>query len=91
MPRLLFEVVDSFEIAGRGLVPIPGIVPQGEERFRVGDPLELVRPDGTRLRTHIAGLELFSPMPADHAVALLLPKGLSKLDVPTGTQVWSVD
>ena len=91
MPRLLFVVADLFEIARRGPVLIPGIVPQGEERFRVGDLLELRRPDGTLLKTHIAGLELLNPSPPDHAVAVLLPIGISRQDIPVGTEVWSID
>jgi hypothetical protein len=75
-------------IRGRGLVPVPGIVPVGEERFRAGDPLLLKRPDGTELRTTITSLEIMNPNPRHEVVVLL--KELTKEDVPVGTEVWSV-
>jgi hypothetical protein len=89
MARILFTVGDRFLVQGRGLVAVPGIVPQGSECFRVGDPLLLRHPDGSVLRTAIGGLELLDPNP-NHEVVVLF-KDLSKDDVPVGTEVWSVD
>jgi hypothetical protein len=90
MARLLFTVEDTFYVEGRGLVPVPGIVPQDEERFRVGDPIRLRRPDGSTLDWHIGGLEIIcGAQPRDDVVVLL--KGLRKDDLPVGTEVWSVD
>jgi hypothetical protein len=90
MARRLFIVEDTFIIKGRGLVPVPGIVPQGEERFRVGDPILLQRPDGSSLAWQIGGLELICGGPPRDDVVVLL-KGLDKEAVPVGTEVWSVD
>ena len=39
MGRLLFTVEERFVIKGRGLVPLPGMVPEGREIFRLGDPI----------------------------------------------------
>jgi hypothetical protein len=92
MARCLLIVAEIFFIKGRGLVPVPGILCQGEERFRVGDPLLLKRPDGSCLEWKIGGIELIScspPRPKNEVVILL--QGLSKDDVPIETQVWSVD
>ncbi len=90
MARRLFTVEDTFLIQGRGLVPIPGIVPQGEEVFRAGDPIRLKRPDGSTVDWQIGSLELlFGGLPRHDVVVLL--KGLSKEDVPIGTEVWSID
>ena len=89
MARCLFTVVDTFLIRGRGLVPVPGIIPVGDERFRVGDPLLMKRPDGTTLRTVIGRLEHLHPNPRHDVVVLL--EELGKEDVPIGTEVWSVD
>jgi hypothetical protein len=75
-------------IRGRGLVPVPGIVPVGDERFRAGDPLLLKRPDGSELRTTIGSLEILDPNPTNQVAVLL--KELGKEDVPVGTEVWSV-
>ena len=88
MPRCLFVVEDTFFLKGRGLVPVPGIVPVGKERFYIGDPLLLKRPDGTSVSTSIAGIEICCPNPR-HDVVILL-KELSKEDVPVSTEVWSV-
>ena len=87
--RCLFVVEDSFLIRGRGLVLVPGIIPEGDERFRVGNPIRLKRPDGSAIDTSIGGLELVCPNPRMDAVIML--NDLSKEDVPIGTEVWSID
>jgi hypothetical protein len=90
MARRLCTVEDTFLIKGRGLLPVPGIAPQGEERFRIGDPILLKRPDGSSLSCQIGGLELIcGGLPREDVVILL--KGLDKEDVPVGTEIWSVD
>ncbi len=90
MARLLFTVEDSFLIQGRGLVPVPGITPVGNERFYIGDGILLRRPDGTELNWQIGGIEMFNPPSKTFDVVILL-KDLTKDDVPIGTEVWSVD
>jgi hypothetical protein len=92
MARRLFIVEDTFSIKGRGLVPVPGILPEGEERFRVGDPILLRRPDGSCLEWRIGGIEMIlcSPPKPRHDVVILL-KNLGKDDLPIGSEVWSVD
>lgn len=90
MARRLCTVEDTFFIEGRGLIPVPGIIPQGEERFRIGDSLLLKRPDGSTVSSAIAGFEMIHwPLPRQDIVILL--KGLAKDDVPIGTEIWSVD
>jgi hypothetical protein len=90
MARRLFTVEDTFLIQGRGLVPVPGIVPQGEEHFQVGYPIRLQRPDGSSLAWQIGGLEFICGGPPRDDVIILL-RGLDKGDVPVGTEIWSVD
>lgn len=89
MARRLFTVEDTFAIRERGLVLAPGIIPEGEERFRVGDPITLLRPDGSSIEAKIGGLELLDPNRRRDVVIML--KGMTKSDVPIGTEVWSVD
>jgi hypothetical protein len=89
MARWLFTIREPFEV--RGCIVAIGLVPIGEERFRVGDPLELRRPDRSRQRTQIMGIEFMSPPPVDHALAVVFPKHLTKDDLPIGAEVWSVD
>ena len=90
MGRLLFTVEDTFLIEGRGVVPVPGIVPQGEEQFRIGDPIRLKQPNGSEIDWKIGGLEMLYPLPPSKDVCILLA-GLGKDNVPIGTEVWSVD
>lgn len=70
----------------------PGIVPQGEERFRVGDTIVLRRPDGSRLEWTIGGIEIirYSP-PRPKSDVVILLRDLNRDDVPIGSEVWSVD
>lgn len=89
MARRLFTVEATFTVRGRGLVLVPGLVIERDERFRVGDRIVLRRPDGPSLDARIGGLELPSPNPR-HEVMVLL-RSLTKGDVPVGTEVWSTD
>jgi hypothetical protein len=84
--RKVFTVSETFTIRGRGVVLLPGLVPIGEERFRIGDSLLLKPPTGEDTHVVIGGLDLCT----GPDVPVLL-KGLTKDDVPVGTEVWSVD
>jgi hypothetical protein len=55
----------------------------------MGDPLELRLPDGTVRGTSLAGFDAGLLLNRDPKMPVLL-KGLSKEDVPVGTEVWSV-
>lgn len=84
--RPLFTVEDAFTIRGRGVILVPGIAPRPGERPRVGDPVVLHRPDGSRLEAEIGGLELLHTSPDRPEIPILI-RGLSRADVPIGTQV----
>jgi len=88
--RLLFTVSQTFTIQGRGVSLLPELRPVGEERFKMGDPLRLKRPDGTGELTKIGGIELATVLNAPCKVLVLL-SSKSREDVPIGTEVWSVD
>ncbi len=86
MARRLFIVEDVFTIHRRGIVLVPGIVPQGDERFCIGDALRLRHPDGSELPATIDGIDLFNlDAHGGFAIVLVLPKS----EVPIGTEVWS--
>lgn len=87
MARKLFTVEQAFTIRPRGIILLPGLMPEGEERFRVGDKLRLVCPDGSDLVTAIKGLDLFNLGPRGET-AVMVP--LQESEVPVGTEVWSL-
>ncbi len=87
MARKLFIVEATFTIKNRGTVLVPGIVPEGDERFRKGDPIRILRPDGSELTVAIDGLEF--PIPNLRGGVLPLV-ALPKSDVPIGSEVWSL-
>ncbi len=89
MARHLFTVEDAFTIRGRGLILVPGIVPEGDERFRVGDRISLRKPDGSSTDAQIGGLELFASYALGKIPVILI--AMKKEDVPIGTEVWSSD
>jgi len=90
---LLFVVEDAFQISGRGcvLVPGPSTEPCGP-RVRVGDPIRLVKPDGQEIETLVRGVEMIHrrPLPKVITAPILLPKEITKDQVPLGTQVFLV-
>ena len=88
MLSYLSSVEDTFAITGRGVVLVPG-VPRGEKKYfvRVGDSLEIRKPDGQRLLTRVAGIEMCSP-PSKIGIPLLLPRDVQKEDVPIGSELW---
>ncbi len=92
MARLLFRITEVLTIPNRGIVLLPGLNFVGDERFRVGEPLLLKRPDGTVIDATIGAIQLLwaveSPFLAEPAI---MPTTLCKEDVPIGTEVWSVD
>lgn len=87
MSRRLFIVEDAFHLEGRGVVPVPGIIPEGSERFRIGDSIQLRRPDGSTQLCIIGGIDLSNPKL--HFPILIA--GITKDAIPIGTEVWSVD
>lgn len=89
-PRCLFVIAATFAVKGRGIALAPGISPEGDERFRVGDTVELRKPDATVVRTKIKGIEILSPIPPSRAFVILLAETFKKEDVPIGTEVWSI-
>ena len=82
MAHLIFKVAGTFTIEGRGVCASPG--GWGDGIARVGDAIELRRPDGSVLRTSIRQLTY------PHR-DILLPAELAKSDIPPGTEIWTVD
>lgn len=88
MAKLLSVVEDVFQISDRGsVVVVPGIPREGDWHVKTGDPLTLKLPDGTESSTVLRGIEMASP-PHPRFIPILLGLGLTKSDVPIGTEIW---
>lgn len=91
-PILLFIVEDAFQITNRGCVLAPG--PSGEagaQPLRIGDRLQLRKPDGQSFETVIQGVEMLGrPRQKVITAPILLPRDITKNDVPKGTEVWFI-
>ncbi len=84
---LIGRVFDVFLLPGRGVVIVP--VEPWAVPLKSGDALELKKPDGTCLITHIKGVEMTNPSPLDGKPGLLIgDASLSKGDVPIGAEVY---
>jgi len=90
-PVLLFVVEDTFQITGHGCVLAPGPSAEpGAQTIRVGDRLCLRKPNGQSFDTVIRGVEMLGrrPRPKVITAPILLPREITKDDVPIGTEVW---
>ena len=86
--RLLFKVEDVFDITGRGCVLVP-VVPDGLDfKIRAEDRIQLRTPTGRLVDTHIASIELLKMRDSPCRMTIMLPRDLTKNDVPVGTEIW---
>jgi translation elongation factor EF-Tu-like GTPase len=91
MKSYLSTVDEVFEITDRGLVVSPGIPRDCELIVRIGDRLELVRPDDSVFTTDVVGIEHVSRSQGTiTSNALQLPLGLHKEDAPPGTKLFVI-
>jgi hypothetical protein len=89
MSALIFisRIEDTFETTGRGMVLIPSIPDDGKKYVvQIGDSLEVRKPDGQRLITTVAGIEMCNS--PKRFIPLLLPTDVRKEDVPVGSELW---
>lgn len=90
---LIGKVVETFEIKGRGVVVATDTTYEqlpNELRLKIGDPLELRLNGKVVLSTNVAGIEHCDPWSPKHNFAFLIPRDLTKADVPIGSEVWAV-
>ena len=82
----IITVEDTFSIEGRGLV-VTGWKENSSVNIKMNDLIEILRPDGTTIKSQIAGVErfvnrkYFSESSETENIGFLL-KDLSKKDVP---------
>ncbi len=82
----LFKVAEVFIIQRRGSVLVPASPPTIV--IRVGERVELLRPDGSRISSRVAAIELLCAprKPCEHV--FMLPSDFPAEDVPVGTEIW---
>jgi len=90
MSHFLFKIIDTFWLGRAGLV-VAVDAKSSAVRLREGDPLELRRPDGSRLETEVAAIPRVRPDHPDRPFSFSLPGGVGKADVPVGTEVWAAE
>jgi len=56
--------------------------------LRARDSIQLRDPDGKVLNTHIVSVELLCGPEGKCRLALLLPRDVTKEDIPNGTEIW---
>ena len=87
MPKLLMTVEDSFQIASRGLVVVPGPL-AAEFAGPASLSVELRRPDGSMLHAPLLIEHQFQSPPSTERRWACVFAMLSKQDVPVGTEIW---
>jgi hypothetical protein len=88
-PFLISKVEEILRITGRPLCIFPGLPKGGPPNpIRVGDQIELRRPDGTVLKTSLAGIEHAKGLDGKSWWPLTLSPDIMEADVPIGTEIW---
>lgn len=85
---LFGKVEDAFNIRGRGCVVAFSWVAH-DVRLQIKDQIQLHAPNGNRLDTFIAGMEILCGPNRDKSkTAILLAPNITVQDVPKGTEIW---
>src|SRR5438045_1084877 len=90
----LFTVADRFQIEGRGCVLVPGLpTDPGSPNLSRGARIRLRTSAGKETDTFIEALEMISyrNRPEKICIPVLLPKNITKEDVPIGTEVLLIE
>ena len=56
--------------------------------IRTRDPIQLRRPDGSVVRTHIHAVEIADRLDRTWCAPVSLPPEFTKADIPIGTEIW---
>lgn len=91
-PTLLYIIDEAFQISGRGCVLAPGISEATSIQVKKGDLVKLVQPSGKTFDSVIHSLDAIHNRSTDKPeirILVVLPKSVTKQDVPPGTQlIW---
>ena len=87
------EVADTFQLPGRpGVIVAPATLWAAE--LKMGDSLEIVKPNGDVLQVEIRGFEMIKttqPFKRTRGCSILIQANNNNLcrdDVPLGSQIW---
>lgn len=87
MAGTLFRIEDVFTIRGRGVIVVgEWVAPEAKRHIKAGDPITVIRADGTRLRTIIRELLMMLP-PSGDQIAILLDPQIGRKDVAAGDEI----
>jgi len=90
MSRKLITIEHVFRIEGWGIGLAPVVVPQGDEVFRDGDPIDIKFLDGATVRTHVTSWAMFTPNP-ECGLNICIRHGFKREDFAVGAEVGAVD
>ncbi len=86
MRSFTFTVEDVFQIDGQGIIAVPGLVVDDDPNVFPGDPLTIIRPDGTIVESNLGGISMINTIHRQ-CLPIILPKSLNKSDVPAGSTI----
>jgi hypothetical protein len=84
----IMTVAHIIALSDKPVLLCPGLPKDPQRTIRVGDKIELRRPDGTRVSTILAGIEHAKMLNGVSQWPLRLPNSIGTIDVPVGTEVW---
>ena len=87
---LLCHVEDTFQITGRGLIIVPGF-PASQYRFEANQRVRVVPATGGSFECDAYFQIPFQSPPPSVPSFLCALLGVSKQDVPVGSQIWLLD
>ena len=82
--RTLYPAVFALNVLDRGLVVLCAVPDPKRVNVRVGDPIEFVRPNGTKFHTTVKDLDLMMGSNPG-LLGLVLPAWVVKDHIPRGT------
>jgi hypothetical protein len=91
MREYLFNIAESFEVVGRGLVLASDRkIVQIPRLLKAGCVVEFCPRKGDAFQSRITSIELNSPFSPYRPLGFMVQASVAKEDVPVGTSVWLV-
>ncbi len=86
MRSFTFKVEDVFQIDGRALLAVPGLQIDDQPNVFPGDPLSVVPPEETSIKTTLASILMVNTIHKKY-MPVILPTSFTKSDIPTGSTI----